>query len=175
MFKSKRIQSDLILLGVAAIWGSAFVAQRVAALHLGIFLFNSLRFLLGAALLLPFAWRHFSTCRGKQILGPFVAGLFLFGGAALQQLGLRYTTAGNAGFITGLYVVLVPLILAVGWKRRPSTAVWLASLLSAAGLFLLSTGGKLTLTPGDTLISLSAFLWALMCWRLDGWRSASIF
>jgi drug/metabolite transporter (DMT)-like permease len=157
-----RLKADLILLLVAVVWGSAFVAQRVAALNMGVSLFNGLRFLLGALVLLPLALRPRqaggSTLR--YLPGMTLAGLLLFGGTSLQQLGLRYTTAANAGFITGLYVVLVPLLLALGWRQPPRRAVWLATLLSAAGLFLLSTGGSFSLALGDALELGGAFLWA---------------
>jgi drug/metabolite transporter (DMT)-like permease len=158
-----RLQADLILLLVAAIWGSAFAAQRVAALHMDAFLFNGLRFLLGALVLLPLAWRS----RGRaghlkrgEIPGIVLAGLLLFGGISFQQVGLRYTTASNAGFITGLYVVFIPLILMAGRSGLPRPAVWIAAGLAAAGLFLLSTGGTLRLAEGDALELACAVLWA---------------
>lgn len=162
--RSDRIKADLALLAVSVIWGSAFVAQRVAAIHSGVLYFNGLRFLLGALVLLPFALAaRQERSRLKVMLSPGVilAGALLFGGAGLQQWGLRYTTAGNAGFITGLYVVLVPLILALVWRQRPRRVTWAASLLAAAGLYLLSAGGSLDLNPGDGLELGGALLWAL--------------
>lgn len=105
-----RIKADLTLLLVALIWGSAFAAQRIIGQMGNVFLFNGLRFLLGALLLWPFL-------RGKPSLPRagwkwvFAAGTVLFIASALQQAGLVYTTAGNAGFITSLYVVLVPIVL----------------------------------------------------------------
>ena len=165
-----RLQADLTLLLVAAIWGSAFVAQRVAALNMGAYLFNGMRFLLGALVLLPFTWRRPGQGerprrkpRCGDLAGIALAGLLLFGAISFQQVGLRYTTASNAGFITGLYVVFIPLILAVPWsgkRQLPGRAVWVASLLAAAGLFLLSTGGTLQLAPGDNLVLVCAVLWA---------------
>jgi drug/metabolite transporter (DMT)-like permease len=90
-----------------------------------------------------------------------VAGTLLFGGAALQQLGLQTTTAANAGFITGLYVVLIPLLMAVFWRQRASARILLAAALAGGGMFLLSAGGRLILAPGDLLVFLGAILWAL--------------
>jgi drug/metabolite transporter (DMT)-like permease len=158
------------LLLVALVWGSAFVAQRVAALNMGVYLFNGLRFLLGALVLLPLVLRSQRTgaSSNKMLPGMLLAGFLLFAATSLQQLGLRYTTAANAGFITGLYVVLVPLLLALGWRQPPRRAVWLAAALSALGLFLLSTGGSLSLAIGDALELAGAFLWAFHV-LLIGW------
>ena len=157
-----RLKADLTLLLVAIIWGSAFAAQRVAALNMGVYLFNGLRFLLGALVLLPLALRSrkSSVATRRLLPGMLLAGLLLFGGTTLQQLGLRYTTAANAGFITGLYVVLVPLLLAFVWRQPPRQIVWLAAALSAVGLFLLSTSGSFSLALGDALELAGAFLWA---------------
>jgi len=165
-----RLQADLTLLLVAAIWGSAFAAQRVAALTMGAYLFNGLRFLLGALVLSPWALRSPGRAQHLKlgdIPGIAVAGLLLFGGISFQQVGLRYTTASNAGFITGLYVVIIPLILALhrpGSQASkpgiPRPAVWVAAGLAATGLFLLSTGGRLRLAEGDALELACAVLWA---------------
>lgn len=163
-----RWQADAMLLVVSVIWGSAFVAQRIAAVQSGIFWFNGLRFLLGALCLLPFYWLR----RKKGLVAPFVAsrhlpaigitGALLWAGAGLQQAGLQYTTAGNAGFITGLYVVLIPIFLAIFWRRPARPAIWLAAGLATIGMFLLSTGGGLTrLNPGDILELAGAVMWAL--------------
>lgn len=164
--QEKRFSADLTLLLVSVIWGTAFVAQRIAATSISPLLFNGLRFLLGAAVLMPFLWRSWQhrelTWSGgsKYLAGVLLAGLVLFGGANLQALGLRYTTAANAGFITGMYVVLVPLMLAVIWRQRPGPLLGLAVFLAAIGLFLLSTGGQLRLARGDALEFVGAFLWA---------------
>lgn len=169
--RSQRLRADLMLLLVAIIWGSAFVAQRVAATSIGVYAFNGLRFLLGGLVLLPFSLGRGATpVRGglTTLFGMISAGVLLFLGASLQQLGLRSTTAGNAGFITGLYVVLIPLILAIGGRRSPGLKVWGASLLAAGGLFLLSTSGSLHLAPGDALELVGALMWALHM-ILVGW------
>ena len=195
--RRQRLRADLTLLTVAAIWGSAFAVQRVAASHLGPFIYSGARFLLGALTIFPFTgirlgpiprlvkrslgnthqlgrrWRSSrqqgaaqprvepGSARFKGLRGGMLAGSLLFGGAVFEQAGLRFTTAGKAGFITALYVVLVPLFLALGWRQRPRRSVWAASLLAATGLFLLSTGGRLALAPGDGLILVGAVFWAL--------------
>lgn len=161
--QSERLRADLLLLLVAVIWGSAFVAQRVAAQKIGIHYFNGLRFMLAVLFLLLPAWSHLVAwlrATDKALGGIVLAGLLLFGGTTLQQWGLRYTTAGNAGFITGLYVVFIPLILAFGWRQRLKRTIWLAAVCSAAGLFLLSTEGKFTINRGDALVLAGAVVWA---------------
>lgn len=157
---NERIKADLILLAVSVIWGSAFVVQRVVALEIGVFLFNGLRFLIGVLVLLPFTFSLPARAPRLDDKGILLAGSLLFGGAALQQFGLRYTTAGNAGFVTGLYVVIIPVILALGWRQKPRKSIWVASLMAASGLFLLSTRGELRLNIGDTLELGGAILWA---------------
>lgn len=162
---SPRIQADLALLSTAIIWGSAFVAQRTAS-EQNPYLFNGLRFLLAGVALLPallFTPRsRFSTRKldRQAWSGLVLAGLVLACGAAFQQAGLRYTTAGNAGFITGLYVILVPIFQAIYLRLPTSRIVWLSAGLAAAGLFLLSTGGKMRINPGDALELVGALFWA---------------
>jgi drug/metabolite transporter (DMT)-like permease len=164
--RAERLTADLSLLLVAAIWGTAFVALRVAVNHLGPFLNNGLRFSLAALTLLPFAWRG-SRARPRltprQWRGALLAGLVLFAASGIQQLGLRYTTAGKAGFITGLYVLLVPPLLAIGWRQRIRGTMWAGSALAAAGLYLLSGAGgeSVALNAGDALVLASALFWAL--------------
>lgn len=162
-----RLQGDLALLLVAIIWGSAFVAQRIVAPYSSIFIFNGLRFLVGALFLIPFAWLTSRQTQSKSRLkiqtlpGVVVAGCLLLCGASLQQAGLRYTTAANAGFITGLYVVLIPVILALFWRQTPRPAIWIAAIMAAVGLFMLSTGGSIAFRYGDLLELAGALFWAL--------------
>lgn len=164
--EGQRLRADLILLLVSLIWGTAFVAQRIAATSMNVFLFNGLRFLLGAVVLLPLVTlssgrREYTKQINRHNLRYILlAGVLLFLGASLQALGMQSTTAANAGFITGMYVVLVPLMLALIWRQRPGYFVWLAVGFAATGLFLLSTGGSLRLAPGDRLEFGGAILWA---------------
>ena len=116
--KKGTLKADILLLLTAAIWGFAFVAQRVGMEHIGPFLFNGIRFALGSLSLLPLIYFGLGNVKsesaplipigkGTKIMGSALAGLVLFAGASLQQIGIVYTTAGKAGFITGLYVILV--------------------------------------------------------------------
>ena len=173
--RRERMVADALLLVVAIIWGSAFVAQRIAALEVGVFIFNGLRFLIGALVVFPFAWNsvrrgevdRFRQVSLKSVVGVILAGTVLACGAAFQQAGLHDTTAGNAGFITGLYVVIIPLFLALFWRRIPRSAVWIAALMASLGLFMLSTGGRLELRGGDALVLISAIFWALHVLVID--------
>ncbi len=155
-----RLRADLILLLVALVWGSAFAAQRVAGLYNAVFLFNGLRFLLGVLILLPLTKIHWQFSR-RDWRAVAISGVILFVASAFQQAGIQFTTAGNAGFITSLYVVLVPLILAAGWKERPHPVAIVAVVVAAAGGFLLSTGGQFIFQLGDMLVLACAFFFAL--------------
>lgn len=156
----QRIRSDLLLLLVALIWGVAFVAQRSAANQLGVFMFTGLRFLLGALALLPFALRG-ERMKRADLRWMFLAGGILFAASTLQQAGLRLTTAGNAGFITTLYVVLVPLLLVLFFHERLNLATWAGALIALVGLILLSVRASFTFSAGDSLEVLGAVFWAL--------------
>ncbi|MBN0986664.1 DMT family transporter [Amphritea pacifica] len=165
--ETRNIRADLTLLLVAAIWGLAFVAQRLGMDHLGPFGFNGCRFLLGAVSLLPllliFRPKAGATAPRALLRGGITAGMILFLGASLQQAGLLWTTAGNAGFITGLYIIIVPLLgLLMGHITRLNT--WLGGLLAVIGLYFLTvetdSGASFTINSGDLLVLGSAFFWA---------------
>jgi drug/metabolite transporter (DMT)-like permease len=174
---SKTLKSDALLLLTAAIWGVAFVAQRVGMEHLGPFTYNGLRFTLGALTLLPLVLRRRRDAardasipdRRRLLGGSLLAGLCLFMGATLQQRGLVYTTAGKAGFITGLYVVLVPL-LGLLWRQRPSIGTWYGAFLAVVGLYLLGVTERFTVAPGDFLVLAGTLFWAFHVLTV-GWFS----
>src|SRR5512138_1213376 len=162
-----RLKADLTLLLVAIIWGSAFAAQRVAGQAGSVYLFNAARYLLAAVVVFPFVIRARQAAdpvhviSGEQYKWMFVTGLVLFAGSAFQQLGLVYTTAGNAGFITSLYVVLVPVVLLVIWRERLHWVSIVAVLLAGTGAFFLSTGGRFEVRAGDAFELLGALFWTL--------------
>ncbi len=161
------LRSDALLFITALIWGSAFVAQRVGMDYVGPFTFNGVRFALGTLVLLPvICLRRASSLKRaadrpvrSTLAGGLLAGFVLFAGASLQQAGIVYTTAGNAGFITGLYVVLVP-ILGTMMNQRTSTGTWAGAVLAVAGLYLLCVSEGLTVAAGDGLVLAGAFFWA---------------
>ena len=176
--ESRALRADLLLLATAAIWGFAFVAQRMGMDHVGPFTFNGVRFALGSLSLLPLVWWEVRRPAmigtvgfgGKMVLyGGVLAGSALFLGASLQQVGLVYTTAGKAGFITGLYVVIVP-ILGLCWRQRPDAGTWIGAVMAAVGLYLLSVTAQFTIAFGDLLELAGAFFWACHLLIL-GWLS----
>src|SRR5215208_2858202 len=162
-----RLKADLTLLLVSIIWGSAFVAQRVAGQMGSVYLFNGARYLLAAVVVLPFAVRASRSSSANYIISReqykwmFIVGSVLFGGSAVQQVGLLYTTAGNAGFITSLYVVLVPIALFLMWREKSPWISIVAVVLAGVGAFFLSTGGRFEVRAGDLIELFGAFFWTL--------------
>ncbi len=155
-----RLKADLTLLVVSIIWGSAFVAQRVAGQQGSVYLFNGARYVLAALVVIPFVKRvNLTSMPRDQYKWMFIAGFFLFAGSALQQAGMVYTTAGNAGFITALYVVLVPFALFFFWREKPHWMSVVAVVLAGVGAFLLSTGGRFEVQKGDALEVVGALFW----------------
>lgn len=164
------VRPNLLLLLTAAIWGLAFVAQRKGMEFMGPFAFNGIRFAMGAAVLIPFiSWQsrkrgvpHREKIKEKRLLffGGVAAGILVFAGATFQQVGLQYTTAGNAGFITGLYMIFVPILgLALGKRTSRGTAV--GAMLAILGLYFLSVNEDLTINRGDLLVLAGAVFWAV--------------
>jgi drug/metabolite transporter (DMT)-like permease len=184
--RRKRIDSgstasyDLMLLLASAIWGFAFVAQRLGMDYMGPFAFNGIRFMMGALTLLPLIlWRsrrkpHSEQQGGGKLLlaGGLLAGALVFLGASFQQVGLMTTTAGNAGFITGLYVVFVPLFgILIGQRTNPQTGA--GALLAFSGLYLLSFTDSLSMSWGDGLVLIGTVFWAVQILTI-GWLSPKL-
>jgi len=173
------LRADILCLVTALIWGLAFVAQRVGMDYMGPLGFNGIRFALGALVLAPLAMRSLRYPppvpflsggeTGFPWVGGLMAGSILFAGATLQQVGLKYTTAGKAGFITGLYVVLVPL-LGLLFRQRPARGDVVGAVLAVIGLYFLSVTEDFSLAPGDGLELLGACFWAGHV-LLIGWLS----
>jgi drug/metabolite transporter (DMT)-like permease len=156
---------ELLLVVAAIIWGATFPAQQIGMQKgLGPMTYNALRFSLGALCLLPVLyWRknvlkiHYQGA--LPIKGAIVAGLFFSAGAGTQQIGLQFTSSANAGFITTLYILFVPLIgLLLGQKAARS--LWPGVITCLIGLYLLSSDGPLSLSKGDWWILLCALCWA---------------
>jgi drug/metabolite transporter (DMT)-like permease len=169
------IKTDALLLFAAIIWGFAFVAQRIGMDYVGPFTFNGIRFALGGLVLIPFVARNNMLTNNSDeikrhvttrdlIAGGGLAGLALFAGASFQQVGLVYTTAGNAGFITGFP------ILGLIFKQQTNTGTWLGALAAACGLYFLCITEEFTIAHGDFLELAGAIFWATQI-LIIGWLS----
>lgn len=195
--KNTHLKSESLLLLTAAIWGFAFIAQRAGMEHVEPFTFNAIRFAMGSLVLVPLVWYR-SRCDTHSVstiiptaesqsrlgqmelsqqatsplvrFGPVLAGVALFMGASLQQWGVVYTTAGKAGFITGLYVIIVPA-LGLFWGQRIRWGTWIGAILAAVGMYLLSFSGELTINIGDILVLCSALFWAIHV-QVVGWLTS---
>ena len=146
-----------MLLTAAILWGFAFVAQRQGMKFEGPFLFNGFRFILGALVILPFSGLRFSK---KELQAGILLGIVLFMAATLQQIGIMSTTAGKAGFITGLYMIFVPILGAFSGDNA-SLRTWLGIVIAVGGLYLLSIHGRIDIALGDSLLLLCAIIFAL--------------
>jgi drug/metabolite transporter (DMT)-like permease len=172
---TRAMRSDLLLLLTSCIWGFGFVAQRSGMEYVGPFTFNGIRFILGGLTLIPLlccrqgrAKSGGKTGGGKGFFRyTLAAGTCLFVAVAIQQLGIMFTTAGNAGFITGLYVILTPLFgIFLGNKTGPFT--WLGTVFTLAGMYFISgAGSRGGVNPGDIIIAVSAIFWAFHVLLID--------
>ncbi len=175
---NKNLRGALILLLAAIIWGFAFVAQSVGMENVGAFTFQASRMLLASLVLLPTALisgkiREKATGKKepfldkKTLLASMACGLFLFGAASLQQIGIAYTTVGHASFLTALYLLIVPL-LGIFTGKKVGARIWFCIVLALAGLYLLCmTGEGLSMSFGDVLATLCAFVFALHIITVD--------
>lgn len=183
-----QIRNSLLLLLTATIWGTAFVAQSVGMEYVEAFTFTFARSIVGGIVLIPCIWflrwlkgrenkssvETYDVARVKrpfvtktEWLGGICCGLALCAASNFQQIGIAYTTVGKAGFITALYVVLVP-VLGLFFKKRVSIVVWICVVLSVIGLYLLCmTEGSLTLAYGDLLVLICAFLFSVHIMVID--------
>ncbi len=171
-----KIKSLGILLITAMIWGFAFVAQRVGADYVGGFTFNGIRFALGAISLIPVilifekkekvAEVHTAKQKNSLVVG-LIAGVVLFIASALQQYGIEITkSAGKAGFITGLYTVLVP-IFGIFLKRKTNVSIWIGAIFAVVGLFLLCVNEKWIISYGDLVLLVGSVFWAFHILIID--------
>ncbi len=170
---SKKIRADIMLLTTAIIWGTAFVAQRSGMEYIGPLTFNGIRFIIGALVLIPVIYllekkdqknkpeipmTVEEKRKERKILwtGGFFCGCALLTGSVLQQMGLVYTSAGKTGFITALYIVIVPVI-GIFLGRKVRMLLWFSVALGVVGLYLLSINEGFSINFGDFLVFLCAF------------------
>lgn len=174
-----QVRNSMLLLLTATIWGSAFVAQSVGMEHVEAFTFNCVRNIVGGCVLIPciFLLRWLRVKGGEtpkkmsitkaEWLGGICCGIALCAASNFQQIGIFYTTVGKAGFITALYVVIVP-ILGLFFRKRVSFIIWICVAMSVGGLYLLCMPkGELTLAYGDLLVLICAFLFSIHILVID--------
>ena len=169
-----KLSGTLALLFATVIWGSAFIAQSVGMDHIGPMTFQASRCGLGALFLIPIIFlfekdkkRHFKNWADAKLWKTgFFCGTALFVAAGLQQVGLVYTSAGKAGFITAMYIVLVP-ILGLFLKRKPPVSAWISVVVAVAGLYLLSCVGASEINLGDILMLGGALGFAVQITLVD--------
>lgn len=160
-----RVQANLVLLLTGAIWGLGFIAQSTAMASIGPFMFIAIRSVIAAITIAPFALneqrRASRPLSIKDYLFFAIIGLVLFVGLSAQQIGLITTSVTNAGFLTGIYLILVPILGVALLRNWPHPVIWPSSILALAGIYLLSGGALTQLKSGDMLIIFGAIFWAL--------------
>ncbi len=178
----KNIKGELMLILTAVIWGTSFVSQKLGMNYVEPFTFGASRFLLGALVLIPVILifdrsnnkknvkaNDVAYSRKDLITGGILCGLALFLGASFQQIGIVHTTAGKAGFITALYIVLVPLF-GLFMKKKISKLVWFGVALATGGLYLLCIKDGFTIQVGDAIVMAGTIFWALQILIVDAYN-----
>ena len=170
-----------MLLLTGLIWGVAFVAQSEGMNYVGAFTFNCCRFMIGGVMLIPCifflrsigAGENGHVSRGQRqqqrhmaVIGGICCGLVICVASTLQQMGIAQTTVGKAGFITALYIVLVP-IFGIFLKKKAGVRIWISVAISVAGLYLLCITDKLVLAKGDILVLLCAVVFTIHILVID--------
>ena len=179
---AKQSKNFLLLFTAAVIWGVAFVAQSVGMDYVGPYTFNMVRTLLGGLVLIPCIFllgrknvrKDHDGSRSSQtfdrprdlLIGGGLCGLMLFISTSLQQVGIQYTTVGKAGFITALYIILVP-ILGIFLKRKPGLRIWISVVIALVGLYLLCMTGSFSLSKGDFLVLICSFCFSIHIMIVD--------
>jgi drug/metabolite transporter (DMT)-like permease len=163
--RTRALRADILMLLTAMLWGTVFIAQNRGMEHVGPFLFSGTRFILATLVLLPlFFWRPGGSppqpMNRGLLLGGLLMGLVLSVATNLQQVGLMFTSVTNSGFITGLYVIIVPL-LGMLFGQKTGLGTWTGAGLAVIGMFLLSVGENFQVASGDWLQLAGAVLWGV--------------
>lgn len=159
----RRWQVDLLLILVTLIWGSTFLVVQNSIKQVEPYTFLAFRFGIGALTLAVLFWKHLRRLTRAELFGGSLIGLFLFGGYAFQTIGLQYTTTSKVGFITGLNVVIVPVLSILILRQWPNLGATIGVILAAIGMFLLSIGDKFNMEfgTGEALVLGCAVCFAL--------------
>lgn len=180
--KKTQLKNSLLLLLTATIWGVAFVAQSVGMDYVGPFTFNSVRNFIGAMVLIPCIFllnkinppvqkdlttEEKKASRKNLIIGGICCGTLLALASSFQQIGIQYTTVGRAGFITACYIVIVPILGLLFFKKKCTPAIWVAVGLSLVGLYLLCITDGFAIGKGDLLVLICAIFFSLHILVID--------
>lgn len=177
--KKQEFKASLLLILAAAIWGFAFVAQRIGSKYVGSFMFNGIRFAIGSMSLIPLiiysSKRVKAEAKNEEGVVSISAwkpgitlGCVIFVAASLQQIGLTQTSAGKAAFITGFYIVLVPLF-GIFLKHSINRTTWYGVILAIIGLYFLSVTENFTILTADLYEMIGAVLWAIQILLIDNY------
>ena len=172
-----RIKGNAILMLTAFIWGTAFVAQSVGMEYVGPFTFIAVRYIIGGVFLIPCIYlldrlNKKENCEKNQsqrkelIIGGILCGIVLFVASSFQQIGIQYTTVGKSGFITALYIIIVPILGRV-FKKKVQGRVWICAAVSLVGLYLLCINENFNIRKGDFLILACAFCFSMHIILID--------
>ena len=176
--RKKELKGTAMLLLTAFIWGIAFVAQSDGMNYVGPFTFNCVRMVIGGLVLIPciFILERMKGSRTEKkvertnkkymFIGGILCGIALGAAAALQQIGIQYTTVGKAGFIPAMYIIIVP-VLGIFFRRKAGVRVWISVIIAVAGLYLLCMSGSLKLGRGDLLVLLCALVFSVHILLID--------
>lgn len=171
-----KMRNNILLMMTAFIWGSSFVAQSTGMDYIGPFTFNSVRCLMGAAVLLPVikfldrqkkSVRSIERGKGKRLLlGGCCCGVLLGVASSLQQVGILYTSAGKAGFITALYILIVPIIR-IFLGKKAEIKIWVGVALAVAGMYFLCITKGFSIGKGDLLVCICSVVFSLHILVID--------
>ena len=178
--QKEKIRNSILLLLTAVIWGTAFVAQSVGMDYIGPFTFNAARFLIGGTVLIPlivYRSKKNPLLKNQTLeekrknqktewIGGVCCGIALCGASLLQQMGIQHTTVGKAGFITTLYIIIVPLI-ELFFGKKIAKKIWLGAVMAVIGLYLLCINENFSIGKGDFLTLVCAILFAIHILIID--------
>ena len=177
MDRKKRIRGNLMLILTALIWGTGFVSQSLGMEYIGPFTFNCVRNIIASVFLIPCIWflgkisgekkQPMNESEKKYLLkGGFYCGLALFVASSFQQIGIKYTTVGKAGFITALYVIIVP-VLGIFMHKKVSAKIWVSMVIAVTGLYLLCINESISINKGDLFVLACAFAYSIHILVID--------
>jgi len=164
---TQKLKADLMLLAMTIVWGASFPLMKIVLEYIPAFAFLSIRFMAAAIILSVVYYKSFKKLNKRALGYGVILGLFMFGGMGFQGVGLYTTSASNSGFITGLSVVMVPIVSAMMLKKKPDRSSFVGVALAFAGLFFMSGGLNPNFNIGDFLTFLCAICWTFQIIFVD--------